>query len=145
MLDHERVGAYHHSLELLDVADEILEVSKLNAHLRSQLDRAATSIVLNIAEGAGEFSPREKQRFYRMARRSTNECAALFDILKRRAAAPAELLAVAYERTRIVISSLVRLIQATEKRMRNESSAASAGAGAEAEDPAPPRTSSGPR
>jgi len=113
MLDHEKVGAYHHSLQLLDIADEILEASKLNAHLRSQLDRAATSIVLNI--------------------------------LKRRAAAPAELLAVAYERTRIVISSLVRLIQATEKRLRQEPSAASAAAGAEAEDPAPPGTTSAPR
>jgi len=141
MLDHERVGAYHHSLELLDVADEILEAAKMKAHLRSQLDRAATSIVLNIAEGAGEFSPREKQRFYRMARRSTNECAALFDILKRRQAVSADLLAAAYERTRVVISSLVRLIQATEKRVRDElPAAASAGAGAEApEAPATPR------
>ena len=81
MLDHEKVGAYHHSLQLLDIADEILEASKLNAHLRSQLDRAATSIVLNIAEGAGEFSKDEKQRFYRMARRSATETAAILDIL----------------------------------------------------------------
>ena len=132
MLDHEKVGAYHRSLELLDVADEILEAAKLKAHLRSQLDRAATSVVLNIAEGAGEFSPREKQRFYRMARRSTSECAALFDILRRRKAVSEELLAVAHERARIVISSLVRLIQATERRARDGSSPAGAGADAEA-------------
>ena len=32
---------------------------------------------LNIAEGAGEFAPADKARFYRMARRSGTECAAI--------------------------------------------------------------------
>jgi four helix bundle protein len=120
MLDHEKVGAYHRSLELLDVTDRILEEANIKAHLRSQLDRAATSVVLNIAEGAGEFSPKEKQRFYRMARRSTTECAALFDILKRRSAVREDLLASAYEHARIVISSLVRLMEGVEKRAKKE-------------------------
>ena len=38
---------------------------------------------LNIAEGAGETSPKEKARFYRMARRSGTECAAILDICAR--------------------------------------------------------------
>ena len=37
------------------------------ASLADQLQRAATSIPLNIADGAGEFSASEKARFYRMA------------------------------------------------------------------------------
>ena len=36
-----------------------------------------------IAEGAGEFSPNEKIRFYRMARRSATECAGILDICTR--------------------------------------------------------------
>jgi len=35
------------------------------AYLAEQLQRASTSIPLNTAEGAGEFSTKEKARFYR--------------------------------------------------------------------------------
>jgi len=41
---------------------------------------ASTAVFrLNIAEGAGESSPNEKVRFYRMARRSAIECAGILD------------------------------------------------------------------
>ena len=36
-----------------------------------------------MAEGAGEFSPAEKARFYHMAKRSATECAAIFDVCQR--------------------------------------------------------------
>ena len=51
------------------------------AYLSDQLRRAVASIPLNIAEGAGEFSPADKARFYRMARRSATETAAVLDVL----------------------------------------------------------------
>ena len=41
---------------------------------------AGISIPLNVAEGAGEFAPKEKARFYRMARRSATESAAVLDV-----------------------------------------------------------------
>ena len=44
---------------------------------------AATSIPLNTAEGAGEFAANEKARFYRMAKRSATECAAILDVCGR--------------------------------------------------------------
>ena len=40
-------------------------------------------MALNIAEGAGEFSPADKARLYRIARRSATECAAILDICER--------------------------------------------------------------
>ncbi len=46
----------------------------------TERDRAG-SIVYNIGEGAGEWAPKEKARFYRMARRSTFECAAILDVM----------------------------------------------------------------
>jgi 23S rRNA-intervening sequence protein len=52
------------------------------AYLTAQLQRAGTSIALNSAEGAGEFSPHEKSRFYRMAKRSGTETAAILDVAK---------------------------------------------------------------
>src|SRR5690606_1703875 len=38
--------------------------------LRDQISRSSTSVALHIAEGADEFRPAEKVRFYRVARRS---------------------------------------------------------------------------
>ncbi len=49
--------------------------------LKDQLIRAAISIAMNIGEGAGEYAPREKARFYRMARRSASEAISGFDAL----------------------------------------------------------------
>jgi four helix bundle protein len=84
-LDHTKLDVYHCALELLDCLDRIIEgLPTGRAHLKDQLDRAGTSIVLNIAEGAGEYSSGDKQRFYRMAKRSATETAAVIDILVRR-------------------------------------------------------------
>ena len=35
------------------------------------------------SRGAGEYSRQEKSRFYRMAKRSATECAAIFDVCER--------------------------------------------------------------
>jgi four helix bundle protein len=53
------------------------------AYLADQLQRAATSIALNIAEGAGEFSTNDKARFYRIAKRSATESAAILHVCER--------------------------------------------------------------
>jgi four helix bundle protein len=52
-------------------------------HLRNQLDRAASSIVLNIAEGAGRRTFAEKRRFYDIALGSARECYAIIDLCPR--------------------------------------------------------------
>jgi len=109
-LDPTKLDVYHRALDLLDHVDQIYEAMPPGrAHLKDQLDRAATSIVLNIAEGAGEFSKDEKQRFYRMARRYATEAAALLDILDRRKAVPATAIAPARELLVRVVSMLARL------------------------------------
>jgi four helix bundle protein len=108
--DHERLDVYQRALEVLDLCDEIVEqMPPGRAHLKDQLDRAATSIVLNIAEGAGEFSHDEKCRFYRMARRSATEVAAILHVIGRRRHAPAETISAARELLDRVIAMLVRM------------------------------------
>ena len=54
---------------------------QLPGHLRSQLLRAASSIVLNLAEGFGKFSRPDQRRFYQIAFGSVRECQAIFDLL----------------------------------------------------------------
>jgi four helix bundle protein len=109
-LDHTKLDVYHRALDLLDRVDAIYEaMPKGRAHLKDQLDRAATSVVLNVAEGAGEFSKDEKQRFYRIARRSATETGAILDILGRRGTVTADLLQPAHDLVVRVVSMLVRL------------------------------------
>ena len=50
--------------------------------LRDQLRRAAFSIALNIAEGTGKTQPRDRKRYYAIARGSAMECAAICDIIE---------------------------------------------------------------
>ncbi len=82
--DHEKLKVYQLSIDLVSLGDDVVEhLPKGRAYLADQLQRAATSISLNIAEGAGEYSRQEKSRFYRMAKRSATECAAIFDVCER--------------------------------------------------------------
>lgn len=81
--DHERLEVYQQAVRFLVTADTLAQqLPPGRAYLADQLHRAALSIVLNIAEGAGEFSPSEKARFYRMSLRSATECAAIIDASK---------------------------------------------------------------
>ena len=81
--DHEKLEVYQESLTFVGWLSGVLDGSVRLGDVKDQLDRASTSIPLNIAEGAGEFSPSEKARFYRMARRSATECAAILHVLQR--------------------------------------------------------------
>ncbi len=84
VLDHEKLTVYHRSLDLSSLVAAVSDAWPVGKHtLLDQLLRASASVTLNIAEGAGEFSPREKARFYRMSRRSATECAAIMDVAVR--------------------------------------------------------------
>ena len=110
LFDHERLDVYQRALQLLDLCDTLAaQMPAGRAHLRDQLDRAATSVVLNIAEGAGEFSPDDKRRFYRFARRSATEVAAILHIMQRRRHADEQGMQVAREVLGGVVSMLVKL------------------------------------
>ena len=86
LLDAERLEVYHLALELHVLAAQLVPVQ--NRVLRDQLERASLSAVLNLAEGAGRRSVREKRRFYTIARGSATECAAAVDVLRLRRLAP---------------------------------------------------------
>ena len=84
VLDHERLDVYLIALDFLVFANEVIErLPRGRGHLRDQLTRAATSIVLNLAEGAGKVSKADKRRYYLTARGSATESAALLDVCSR--------------------------------------------------------------
>lgn len=77
-----RLLVYQRAIETVGTMEDIARaIPASRADLRDQLRRAASSIPLNIAEGAAEFRTAEKSRFYRMARRSAWECMAVMDVL----------------------------------------------------------------
>lgn len=59
----------------------ILEKKIINRVIKDQLNRASTSILLNIAEGTGRFTKADKRNFYVRARGSVFECVAVLEIL----------------------------------------------------------------
>ena len=87
VLDAERLEVYHLALELHAFASS--KVPTLSRVLRDQIERASLSVVLNIAEGGGRRSRKDKARHYTYARGSATEVAASFDVLKIRKLAPA--------------------------------------------------------
>lgn len=115
--DHERLDVYQTALDFVVVAEELIQqLPRGRSHLADQLHRATTSVVLNIAEGAGKFSPSDKRRFYLIARGSTTECAAILDVLLRLEAITAGVHADAKAKLARIASMLIKLAKSIETR-----------------------------
>lgn len=79
--DHEKLNVYQASLAFITWATELISKVDAKAAVKDQLDRASTSIPLNIAEGNGKFAIKDRCRFLDFARGSALECAACLDVL----------------------------------------------------------------
>ena len=80
--DHDRLDVYRLSIEYVaDAFDISRSLEGLHRHARDQWLRAAQSIPLNIAEGNGKRSLKDRARFLDIARGSALECAAIQDVL----------------------------------------------------------------
>ena len=90
-LAHEKLIVYQKAIAFVAWVGPVID--SLNAKLaaKDQLDRASTSIALNIAEGNGKFSTKDRARFLQMALGSALECAACLDVLVARRALGAEI------------------------------------------------------
>jgi four helix bundle protein len=115
LFDQDRLDAYNLAREFVRAVEALLKrVPRGFAEQFDQVRRASTSILFNTAEGAGEFAPKEKARFYRIARRSATESAAVLDSFVDRGV----LLEADIEPARMVLNrvtgALTRLIQSCE-------------------------------
>jgi four helix bundle protein len=100
--DPERLDCYRVALEFNVLAARL--VPRGHRELRDQLLRAGLSVPLNLAEGAGRFSPADKAHFFAIARGSAMECAAVVDVLRSLGLAP---VAACNEARRL----LIRIVQ----------------------------------
>ena len=80
-MHHRQTTLYKATLHL--AAQSRLLTKKLptgHRHLADQLNRASTSITLNLAEGCGKSTAKDRQRFFRIAKGSLYEAAAILDL-----------------------------------------------------------------
>jgi len=112
MFDHERLDVYKAAIEFILLVDEVVEhLPRGKSYLADQLQRASSSVPLNIAEGAGEYSSSEKCRFYRMAKRSATECAAIFDVCRSLQLVEEQRYAKARQLLLRIVSMLIKMAQ----------------------------------
>jgi four helix bundle protein len=79
-LRHEDLDVYQVAIKFLALSSQILDrYPRGLTALRDQLRKASLSIPLNIAEGYGKRSPKDRARFYDIARGSAHECGAILD------------------------------------------------------------------
>lgn len=115
--EHEKLDVYKTAIEFVALVSELIERLPCGrGQIGDQLLRASSSIALNIAEGAGEFAPAEKARFYRMARRSATECAASLDVCRIRALIQPTKLSAGRDALLRIVAMLTRMVlNCTEK------------------------------
>ncbi|MEZ6075416.1 MAG: four helix bundle protein [Pirellulaceae bacterium] len=71
IFDHDRLDVYRRSIQYTADAFQLSKALRgLHRHARDQWLRAAQSIPLNIAEGNGKRSLKDRARFFDMARGS---------------------------------------------------------------------------
>ena len=117
--DHEKLHVYQEAIRFVAWTNGVLESIPKTLAVHSQLDRAATSIPLNIAEGNGKFTAPDRCRFFDIARGSALECAACLDVLLVKKLIPSA--EVGQEMLLRIVSMLVGLIRSTsDMRMHEE-------------------------
>lgn len=118
--DHERLNVYQASLKFVAWATELISASEMKAAVKDQLDRASTSVPLNIAEGNGKFAIRDRCRYLDFARGSALECAACLDVLVAKRLAEPDRVTEGKQHLFEIVSMLMGLIKSLSSRVREE-------------------------
>ncbi|SRR6266567_1978234 len=114
--DQEKLDVYREAIDFCGWVGDFLAAICAKAAAKDQLDRASTSIPLNIAEGNGKFSARDRARCLEMALGSALECAACLDILSVRKLATEQQVAGQKEKLARIVQMLIGLLRKFSER-----------------------------
>ena len=114
--DHEKLDVYQEAIAFCGWVGEFISAISAKTAAKDQLDRASTSIPLNVAEGNGKFSDKDRARFLEMARGSALECAACLDVLLVRKLASEEQVVPAKEHLVRIVQMLIGLLRRFSER-----------------------------
>ncbi len=85
MFMFENLEVYRKSVDFCEKTGIITDgIPKGNYYLTDQLNRAALSIALNLAEGNGKWTKADRKNFFIIARGSLHECVPILELLKRK-------------------------------------------------------------
>jgi four helix bundle protein len=85
LFPHERLHVYQVGLDFMRWFHVLPAGAELSSRLYRQVDKAATSIILNIAEGNGRHLEADRRRFLDIAEASAVKAAAYLDLCARKA------------------------------------------------------------
>jgi four helix bundle protein len=115
--DHEKLHVYQASLTFITWAAKLVATIKSRVAVEDQLDRASTSVSLNIAEGNGKFAVRDRCRFVEIARGSALECAACLDVLAAKGLCDPNILSAGKGKLLEIVSMLTALHNSVMSRL----------------------------
>ena len=81
VFDHEELDVYQRGLNFIRWCDELRKKNVVSRSVETILDRTSTAVVLNIAEGNGKFSTKDRCRFISHARTAALQAAASLDVV----------------------------------------------------------------
>jgi four helix bundle protein len=106
MFHHENLHVDRRSLEFAAWSQNLIDSVSKKTTTRDQLERAGDSIALNIAEGNGKFSQKDRARFLQIAHGSALESAACLDLFVARRCCDAE----AITRGKAMLEEIVKML-----------------------------------
>lgn len=121
--DHEKLNVYQEAVAFVAWLTPILERTSKAGDVKDQLDRASTSIPLNIAEGNGKYHMKDRCRSFDVAYGSALECASCLDTLVATGKLSEEEIDPGKMRLVKIVNMLVGLIQRSADRKYEKSRA----------------------
>jgi four helix bundle protein len=125
LLDHEKLEVDREAIAFVAWLSALLEAAVRIGDVKDQLDRASTSIALNIAEGNGKYALKDRCRFFDIAHGFALECAAGLDILVAKAKLTPEQIRPGKESLQRIVRMLIGLIKRNSTREYGSGNAAS--------------------
>jgi four helix bundle protein len=108
---HEKLEVYQEAIQFTAWLSGVMDEATRVGDVRDQLDRASTSIPLNIAEGNGKYTPKDRCRFLDTAHGSALECAAALDVLVAKGRLAPDQIRPGKERLQKIVRMLMGLIK----------------------------------
>jgi four helix bundle protein len=116
-LDHEKLKVYQKAVEFTVWVHKILLSIKTKNSANDQFERASDSIVLNIAEGNGKYSGKDRCRYFDIAKGSSLESAACLDVLYAKELINKETLFEGKTQLKEIVSMIMGLIKSNSDRI----------------------------
>jgi four helix bundle protein len=103
---HEKLTVYQRALEFAAWSQDLIESLTKKTSTHDHLERSGDSTALNIAEGNGKFSRKDRARFFQIAHGSALEAAACLDLLVARRCCAAD----AIVKGKAILEEIVRML-----------------------------------